>query len=261
MDYMKKFSMKGKTCVVTGAAAPHGIGMALATALASAGGDVMLADVVKGNLAENARALREMGVNAYFAVCDIRDRNSVEALRDETLKRLGSVDALMNNAGAFQDTPAEDMDFEDWRHVISVNLDGNFNMSQIFGREMIRRGRGGSIVFTSSKSGVTVDVPQHHIAYNTSKAGIIMMAKALAVEWARYGIRANCIAPGNIVTDGLQARIDRKDPYIDAWLGMNPMHRFGGSDEVGSVGLFLASEASSYMTGETVLIDGGYCAL
>jgi len=150
---------------------------------------------------------------------------------------------------------------EDWKHVIDVNLTGNFIMSQTFGREMIKRKAGGSIVFTTSKSGYTVDIPQHHIAYNTSKAGIIMLAKALAVEWAQYGIRVNCLAPGNILTDGNQQRADEHHPYIDAWLGMIPMKRIGTIQECGNAAIFLASDASSYVTGETLLIDGGYCAL
>jgi len=261
MDYMARFSLKGKKCVVTGAAAPHGIGIALATALASAGGDVVIADIVRGNLEQNLETLRQMGVEAYYSICDITNRDSVCKLRDVVLEKLGQIDVLVNNAGAFQDSSAEDMEYEDWHRVISVNLDGNFNMSQILGREMIRQGTGGSIVFISSKSGVTVDIPQCQIAYNTSKAGVIMMAKTLAVEWARYRIRANCIAPGNIRTDGLQKRIDNSDPYIAAWLSMNPMRRFGETEELGNAAIFLASDASSYVTGETILVDGGYCAL
>ena len=261
MNYMDEFSLKGKACVVTGAAAPNGIGIALANALACAGGDVVIADVVEGDLEKNAEGVKQNGVHAHYCVCDITDRKSVLALKDFVLDKLGKIDVLVNNAGAFQDTPAEDMEYDDWHRVISVNLDGNFHMSQVFGREMIRQGKGGSIIFTSSKSGFTVDIPQRHIAYNTSKAGIIMLAKGLAVEWARFGIRANCIAPGNIVTDGLKRRIETKHPYVDAWLTMNPMHRFGSTEEIGNAAIFLASDASSYITGETILIDGGYCAL
>jgi NAD(P)-dependent dehydrogenase (short-subunit alcohol dehydrogenase family) len=261
LNYMDKFSLKGKKCVVTGAAAPGGIGIALACALADAGADVLLSDAVQGSMEENTARLRKAGSDACWRLCDNTDRESVEALKDFALERFGRIDVLVNNAGAFQDAKAEDMEFADWRRVTAVNLDGNFNMSQIIGREMIRQGNGGSIVFVSSKSAFTVDVPQHHIAYGTSKAGIVMMTKTLAVEWAQYGIRVNCIAPGNILTDNNRKRAETGDPYAAAWLTMNPMSRFGEIEELGCAAIFLASEASSYMTGETILIDGGYCAL
>jgi NAD(P)-dependent dehydrogenase (short-subunit alcohol dehydrogenase family) len=261
MDYMARFSLSGKKCVVSGAGAPHGIGIALASALACARADVILTDIVAGSLGAHTEGLRRMGVESHFYLCDITDQDSVSTLRDSVLDRFGRIDVLVNNAGAFQDVAAENMGYDDWRRVMSVNLDGNFNMSQAFGREMIRQGTGGSIIFVSSKSGITVDVPQRQLAYNTSKAGVIMMAKTLAVEWARYRIRVNSIAPGNIRTDGLQRMIDEKNPYIPAWVSMNPMQRIGETDELGNAAIFLASDASSYMTGETMLIDGGYCAL
>ena len=261
MAYMERFSLKGKTCVVSGAAAPGGIGIAIAEALAEAGGDIMLCDVSKRNIEENTEKLRALGAKAFWSLCNITDPASVEDLKNTVLEKFGHIDVLMNNAGAFQGAAAEDMEVEDFRHVIDVNLAGNFIMSQTFGREMIKSGKGGSIVFTSSKSGYTYDVPQKHLAYNTSKAGIIMMAKGLAVEWAEYGIRVNCIAPGNIATDSNRKRIDEKHPYIDAWLGLIPMKRIGTIDELGNLAIYLASDASSYVTGETILVDGGYCAM
>ena len=261
MSYMERFSLKGKKCIVSGAAAPGGIGIAIAEALADAGGDIILCDASKKNIEENTEKLRALGVNAYWTLCDITDCESVAKLRDFAFEKFGYIDVLMNNAGAFQGAAAEDMEIEDFKHVIDVNLVGNFIMSQTFGREMIKRGKGGSIVFTSSKSGFTVDIPQKHIAYNTSKAGINMLAKGLAVEWAQHGIRVNCIAPGNIATDSNQTRINENHPYIEAWLKMIPMKRIGTIDELGNLAIYLASDASSYVTGETILVDGGYCAL
>ena len=260
-SYMQQFSLHGKKCIVTGAAAPNGIGIALAEALAEAGGDIIICDITNVNLNENAARLRALGADASCFICDIANRESVNQFKDFVMDKFGRVDVLVNNAGAFQNVPAEDMELEDWKHVIDVNLTGNFNMSQVFGREMIKRGAGGSIIFISSKSGYTVDIPQNHLAYNTSKAGIIMLAKGLAVEWARFNIRVNCIAPGNILSDGNQERFDSGHPYIDAWLGMIPMRRLGGTHELGNLAIYLASDASSYMTGETILVDGGYCAL
>ena len=261
MSYMEKFSLEGKKCIVTGVGKANGIGIALAEALADAGGDVIIADISKNLLEENTARLRAMGVDAYWCLCDIANRDSVNQFRDFVLEKFGCVDVLVNNAAVFQNAPAEDMELEDWKRVVDVNLTGNFNMSQVFGREMIKRGAGGSIIFITSKSGYTVDIPQHHIGYNTTKAGIIMLAKALAVEWAQYGIRVNGIAPGNIASDSNQQRINEKHPYIDAWLDMIPLRRIGLSQELGNAAIYLASDASSYVTGETILIDGGYCAL
>jgi len=261
MSYMEKFSLKGKKCVVTGVGAPNGIGIAIAEALAEAGGDIMITDIAVNSIEENTAKLRGLGSDAHWTLCDITDRDSVCRLKDFVLDKFGRIDVLMNNAGAFQNAPAEDMDPEDWKRVIDVNLTGNFNMSQVFGREMIKQETGGSIVFTSSKSGFAYDIPQCHVAYNTSKAGIHMLAKGLAVEWARYGIRVNCIAPGNIAADGNQKRIDEKHPYIDAWVNMIPLRRIGQTQELGNLAIYLASDASSYVTGETILVDGGYCAI
>ncbi|MCL2055776.1 MAG: SDR family oxidoreductase [Oscillospiraceae bacterium] len=260
MSYMERFSLKGKKCIVTGAASPNGIGIALARALADAGGDVIICDIAQGHLETHTEKLRGIGSDAHCCLCDISDRESVNRLRDFALGKFGCVDVLINNAAAFQGAAAEDMELEDWKRVIDVNLTGNFNMSQVFGREMIKR-KSGSIIFISSKSGYTYDVPQCHIGYNTTKAGLIMLTKGLAVEWARYGIRVNCIAPGNIAADSNQARIDENHPYIEAWTNMIPMRRLGGIDELGNLAIYLASEASSYVTGETILVDGGYCAV
>jgi len=261
MSYMDLFSLKGKKCVVTGVGAPNGIGIAFSEALADAGGDVIISDILPLNLEENTEKLRAMGSDSHWFTGDITSRESVEEFRDFVLDKFGRVDVLINNAAVFQNIAAEDMPYEDWQHVINVNLNGNFNMSQVFGRVMIEQKSGGSIIFCSSKSAFTVDRPQKHVGYNTSKAGLIMLAKGLAVEWARFGIRVNCIAPGNIATDGNQQRIDENHPYVAAWLQSIPMDRIGSIRECANAAIFLASDASSYVTGETIIIDGGYCCV
>lgn len=246
--------------MVTGAGAPHGIGLAYAMALADAGGDVILTDRDDWKLAENVEKVRKAGTEVHCTLCDNTDRSQVEALRDFALDKFGRIDVLINNAAAFGCAPAEEMSFEDWRRVMSVNLDGNFHVTQVIGREMIKQ-KAGSIIFTSSKSGVTVDIPHCQIGYNTSKAGIIMMAKSFAVEWAQYGIRVNVISPGNIIADSALNMMEEKHPWLDAWKDLNPMKRLGRTDELGNAAIFLASDASSYMTGANVLIDGGYCVI
>ncbi len=173
------------------------------------------------------------------------------------MKTFDRIDVLMNNAGVFQGCPSEDMEFEEWRRVMSVNLDGNFSMTQIFGREMIKQ-KSGSIIFTSSKSGITVDVPQKQIAYNTSKAAVDMMAKVFAVEWAPYNIRVNCINPGNITTGRFKRKHKPGSIEHDTWLMLNTSKRFGAPSELGCAAIYLASDASSYVTGQQLSVDGGY---
>ena len=128
-------------------------------------------------------------------------------------------------------------------------------------REMIRQGIRGSIIFTASKSGIVPDYPTKQAAYNCSKAAMIMMAKSLAAEWSAYGIRANCIAPGNMLTDNVKEMVENGDPMIEKWASMNPMHRFGATSELCGALVSLASDASSYTTGETIRCDGGYCII
>ena len=261
IDYMNLFSLKGKVCVVSGVANRYGIGAAYACALASAGADLVLVDKNEGFLEENAEHARAYGVRVYTKLCDISDHASVEELLAFTLEKFGKVDVLVNNAARFHGDPFEDIKPEDWKSVMDINVTGNFNMAQVFGREMIRQGIKGSIIFTSSKSGIVPDYPNKQAAYNCSKAAIIMMAKSLAAEWSAYGIRANCIAPGNMLTDNVKERIESNDPMIETWSKLNPMNRFGATSELCGALLFFASDASTYTTGETIRCDGGYCII
>jgi NAD(P)-dependent dehydrogenase (short-subunit alcohol dehydrogenase family) len=152
------------------------------------------------------------------------------------------------------------MSLEDWKRMMSVNLDSVFIMSKAVGKIMIRQ-QSGSIVNTSSMSGVIVNTPQSQAAYNVSKAGVIMLTKSLAVEWAKHNIRVNTIAPGYMETEMIeQFRAEHKDK-IDLWTGLTPMKRMGRPQELGGLAVYLASDASSYVTGAVCLIDGGYSIL
>lgn len=253
------FSLEGKTAVITGAA--QGLGKAIALLFAEAGCRLMLADIDGEPLERTAEELRAAGAAVAYEVCDLRKAEDVERLRDSALGRYGRVDVLVSNAAVFQSCAAEAMDFDlEWRRVMSVNVDASFRVCQALGQVMIRQG-GGSIVIMSSKSGIAVDVPQKQLAYNVSKAALIMMAKTLAVEWAPYGIRVNCIAPGNIITEKQKPNYDANTPIVRQWMTMNAMHRGGLPHEVASAALYLACDASSYVTGAVEVVDGGYLAM
>jgi NAD(P)-dependent dehydrogenase (short-subunit alcohol dehydrogenase family) len=162
------------------------------------------------------------------------------------------------NAGVARNAPAEEMTLEAWNAVISVNLTGVFFSAQACARAMIEQ-RAGSIVMIASMSGLIVNVPQQQAAYNISKAGVIMATKSLAVEWARYGIRVNAIAPGYMKTAMTAAYL--ADPQLGGkWMELTPMKRPGEPHELGGAVVYLASDASSFVTGHTLVVDGGYVA-
>ncbi len=162
----------------------------------------------------------------------------------------------MNNAGIFSNAPAHELAVEEWDRVLQVNLSGAFYCSQVFGASMIEA-RSGNIVCIASMSGLVVNRPQPQVGYNVSKAGIIMLTKSLAAEWATYGIRVNAVAPGYIrsaITENFLGTANVRE----YWLGGTPLGRLGSPEEVASVVVFLASDAASFVTGETVVADGGY---
>ncbi len=249
------FSLKGKVSVVTGAAG--GLGRAMALGLADAGSDVVIADVQSAGAEHTAALVRARGVRSSAYCCDISDRIQVETLARDVLQEYGQVDILVNNAGVFQDGAAEDIDWATWRRVMDTNVDGNFHMCQVFGRQMIARG-GGSIVNIASKSGIMVDYPNKQAAYNVSKAAVIMLTKSLAVEWAPYNIRVNCICPGNFVAHPENPVLQPGHPYREAWMRNTPMGHFGQPDELVTALLYLASPASSFTTGAVEVVDGGF---
>ena len=205
-----------------------------------------------------AEEIRDKGRRALSIQADVRQRESVQAMVDETLAEFGKIDFLMNNAGITIWGEAEDFSEEDWRKVMDVNLNGLFFCSQAVGRHMIER-RSGCIINIASMSGLIVNRPQGQASYNTSKAAVIHLTKSLAAEWAQHNIRVNCLAPGYMGTSMAKPFFD--DPeYGGVWIAAIPMKRPGEPEELGPAAVFLASEASSYMTGATIVIDGGYTA-
>jgi NAD(P)-dependent dehydrogenase (short-subunit alcohol dehydrogenase family) len=258
MNILEQFSLRDKVSIVTGAA--RGLGKAMAQSLVQAGSDIVIADLDLETAKQTADWLASEGTRTLAVRVDVTDPADVEKMTDEILSKLGRIDVLFNNAGIAQWVNIEEMSLEDWRRMMSVNLDSVFIVSKAVGKVMIKQGKG-SIVNTSSMSGVVVNTPQSQAAYNVSKAGVIMLTKSLAFEWAKHNIRVNTIAPGYMETEMVgQFRVQHQDK-IDLWNSLTPMNRMGKPHELGPLAVYLASDASSYMTGAVCLIDGGYSIL
>ena len=252
MSVLDTFSLSGKVSVVTGG--NRGIGRALATALAEAGSDLVLL-VRDGEAAATAVAeLQALGVSALAVTADVTDPRQVQRAVDEVLSRLGQVDVLVNNAGTCIHRPALEVTEEEWRSVMDVNVDGLWHCSQAFGRQMVAQ-RSGVIVNIGSISGQIVNRPQWQPGYNASKAAVHQLTKSLAAEWAPYGVRVNALAPGYVKTE--MAPVDEPQ-FRQHWIEDAPMRRYAMPAELGPSVVFLASDASSFMTGSVLVVDGGY---
>ena len=249
---LERFDLQGRTAVVTGAT--RGLGRAFAVALAQAGADIVIVGRDAAAAADAEREVTESGVQSLTVLADVTVRADVEQGLAAALNRFGHVDVLVNNAGTCVHRPALEVTDEQWRSVFDVNVDGLWLGSQVFGRHMTERGSG-SIVNIGSISGQIVNRPQWQPAYNASKAAVHQLTKSLAAEWAPLGVRVNALAPGYIKTD--MAPVD--DPqYRRMWIEDAPQQRYATPDELGPAMVFLASDASSFVTGSVLVIDGGY---
>lgn len=254
MSVFDSFSLDGETAIVTGAA--QGLGQRMASGLAEMGADVAIADV---NVEKAERTATDLdGETEAVAVdVDVTDEASVEAMVETVTDQLGPVDILVNNAGIVENSPAEATSIDSWRRVVAVNLDGVFLCAKHVGQQMLARGEG-RIINVSSMSGFDVNVPQKQASYNTTKAGVRMLTQSLAVEWGDRGVRVNAIAPGYMRTDLVDEVLAENPEMEETWLENTPMGRLGRPEELKELVVYLASDASSYMTGSTVVIDGGY---
>ena len=244
-----------KVALVTGAA--RGIGLSASEALAEAGAKVVLTDMSQELLDKAITALAAKGYSVEGELLDVTDVEGVQRVHDSIIARHGRVDILVNNAGiAISNRPAETMADDVWNKVIDVNLNGVFWCCRAFGKSMLENGSG-NIVNVGSMSGFVVNRPQEQANYNASKAAVHHLTRSLAAEWGARGVRVNSVAPTYIDTEMNKYVYDDPEMYRH-WVGGTPMNRLGRTDEVASVILFLASDASSLMTGSIVLADGGY---
>ena len=249
-NVLKMFDLSGKVAIVTGGSS--GLGKEMAAALALAGASVMLAARREGPLKETKESL--VGCDVDYCCVDVSVAEDVKRLVARTLERFGRIDVLINDCGTTYRCPAEDFPDEEFDRIIAVNLRSAFLCSKYAGREMIKQGSGSIINIGSGAGGHAIP---SSAAYCTSKGGMVMLTKAMALDWAKKGVRVNIVMPGTFRTPLLQACIDKDPTYGDKWLKMHPIGRFGEPKEIGGIAIYLASDASTYMTGNVIYLDGG----
>ena len=254
LDFKELFSCEGKTALVTGSA--QGLGEAVSLGLAQFGASLILSDIKYPR--KTAKQVKALGAKCVAVEADVSDENQVKELAASALDAFGKVDILVNNAGISQlsYTPTEDLMIDEWDRVVNTNLRGTFLCCQKIGKHMISAG-GGSIVNIATTAAIT-GVPRAP-AYCASKAGIVLLTKSLALEWARYQIRVNAVAPHYLETE-LTRGLRESTPVYDSLIRQIPLRRFGKTSEVVSAILYLCSQASSYVTGTVLPVDGGYLA-
>ena len=253
---MSRFDLSGKTAIVTGGG--KGIGRQMAEGLAEAGANIVVCARNAERCEQAASELSKRGVKTLGLGCDVRDPDQVQAAVARTVADFGGVDVLVNNAGVVWGATAEDMPLEGWQKVVDVNLTGVFLFSQAAGRTMID-GDGGSIVNIASVAGLHGAPPEiaNTVVYHATKGGVIAFTRDLAWKWATHGIRVNAIAPGWFPSDMANFVLDHAG---DELVRRIPLGRFGGPDDLRGPVVFLASEAAAYVTGHTLVVDGGQSA-
>ncbi|KAL1838704.1 hypothetical protein VTJ49DRAFT_2294 [Mycothermus thermophilus] len=254
---LQNMTVHGKVIIVTGAA--RGLGNHMARACAEAGAKAIVMFDANQELGDAAAAdlHQKTGLPVSFFRVDVRDGAAIQTAVQNVVDLHGVPDVLINSAGiADSNIPAETYDAAMFRRLIDINLTGSFLMAQAVGRAMMGAGKPGSIILVASMSGSIVNYPQEQSCYNASKAGVVQLGKSLAAEWAKYGIRVNCISPGYM--DTALNKVPALDAQKKIWKSLTPQARLGGVDELNGLCVFLASDASSFMTGSNVLIDGGY---
>lgn len=246
------FDLTGRTAIVTGGS--RGIGKEMAEALGESDAGLMLCARRAEWLEETVNEFKDRGFNVDGIVADVSKPEDVEAVVTATVTRFGRVDILVNNAGVSWGAMPEDMPLEKWQHVLDVNLTGCFLMAQAAGREMLKAGSG-SIINIASISGITSSANgPFYAGYVASKAGLIGLTRELAASWGRRGIRVNAIAPGFFHSRLADSVIDIYERSIQE---NNVIPRIGNEGELKGATVFLASDASSYITGQTIVVDGG----
>lgn len=257
MDVKKLFSLEGKKGFITGGA--QGIGKEIATAFAELGADVAVVDMnLQKAEATAAEIARKTGRKVIAYDCNVTSPASVNSMIERYEKDFKTIDFAINNAGIFTGDPALDISPEAFKSVIDVNLNGVFFTAQAAARLMVKHKNGGSIISTASMSATIVNVPQTIANYCAAKAGVVHLTKSLAVEWAKYGIRVNCISPGYMQTELIATMKD----MLPVWSAKMPEgSRLGFPQDLIGAFVYFASDASVYATGADLIVDGGYTLL
>lgn len=251
------FKLEGKTAIVTGGG--RGLGAQIAQGFAEAGANVVVCSRKVEACMEMSEKLNSLGVQSMALACDVTKQDDVRKVINETVKRFGTIDILVNNSGATWGAPVVEMPFEAWKKVIDVNVTGTFLMSQEAGKVMIGQGAG-KIINIASVAGLGGTDPRYMdtIGYNTSKGAVITFTKDLAAKWGQHNINVNAIAPGFFPTKMSKVLIEDGGEKI---LEGTPLKRFGSDEDLKGAALFLASKASDYVTGDILLVDGGSHAM
>ena len=252
MGILSLFKLDGEKAIVTGAG--RGLGREIAIGLAEAGADVAVVDRLAKEGEETAAEIEKLGRKAIAIEGDVTKEEDVKKAVHTVMAKFGKIDILVCNAGIVSWIPAEEMEFEKWKEVMDVNLNGVFLYNKWVGRKMIKQKKG-SIINVSSISAFLANYPQKQCHYNSSKAGVVQLTKCLAFEWALYNVRVNTVCPGYMNTPLLK-KADKK--YLDQWASFAAQKRIADPSELKGIFVFLASQASSYFTGSVIVADGGY---
>jgi NAD(P)-dependent dehydrogenase (short-subunit alcohol dehydrogenase family) len=251
---MNQLGLEGKVAVITGGTS--GIGRALALGFADAGADVIPTGRRQLQLDETADEIGLRGRDTLRLTSDVSDRASLEAVLSAAIDRFGRVDILVNCAGRIKRSPTLTLPEDEWAAILDTNLTGTLRACQVFGKHMLDRGYGRIVNITSLNSFVAL---KEVAAYAASKAGVSSLTRSLAVEWSKRGVNVNAIAPGVFRTE-LNAGLLDSTPRGQELLMRTPMGRFGRTEELVGAGVFLASDAASFVTGQTIIVDGGFLA-
>ncbi len=251
---LKSLQLDGRIAVVVGGTS--GIGRAISLGLAEAGADVVASARRPEQVEETAAEIEARGRSTLRLTCDMQDRGSLEKLLAETVSRFGKVDILVNSAGKIKRAPTLTFPEEEWRDIIDTNLTGTLRACQVFGKHMLERGYGRIVNIASLNSFVALS---EVAAYAASKAGVASLTRSLAVEWSKQGVLVNAIAPG-VFRTALNAQLLDSTPRGKELLMRTPMGRFGKTEEVVGAAVYLASEAASFVTGQVLVVDGGFLA-
>lgn len=252
------FNLAGRNALVTGGG--RGLGKAMALGLAEHGANVAIVDIDPYTAQGAVQEVEALGVQSLALRGDVTSEEDALRTVCAVVDAWGSLDVLINNAGIAILGPAEEMSLADFKRVYEIDVFGMFIFSKAAFRPMAQQKRG-SIINIASMAGLSVLVPQEHVAYNSAKAAVVMLTKSLAVEWVEYGIRVNAIAPGYMLTPPV-LELQQEDPERwKFWMSRVPMGQAGKPAELQGAAVYLASDASSYMTGSVLVIDGGYTCM
>jgi len=256
VSILKAFDLTGKVSVVTGGGS--GLGRMMAIGLAEAGSDIIICSRKLEKCEATADEIEKLGVKTLATQCDLNCDEDLDQLVSNTIKKFGRINVLVNNSGLTWAGPPEDIKIENWKKVIDVNITGTFRCTQKVGREMIRQ-KSGKIINISSAAGLGGTDPKYldSLPYNTSKGALIVFTKDLAVKWAKYNINVNCIAPGWFYTKMTKLVMEHEADIMRSRLLIK---RFGVEHDIKGAVIFLASNASDYMTGQIMNVDGGLSA-